>query len=221
MRTYSAEIEAAILEGVLMPREFLEIHARDRGDSSIHYERLWSDNYDITADVLDPDDGSTLSLAWKGVAGLVDIDPLPRVANLTVPRIAIQMLAIGDDIDRIIRTYDVRQAPMRLWRGYMNANSRKMVGPAELRFIGFVDEVTFPTGAEGGEMHVTLTCVSHSQEMTRSSSETRSHESQLRRNASDDFFKSAAAVGDQVFFWGQKQGKVETQSIGKLPAGAM
>lgn len=221
MRTYSPEIQTAIEQGVVMPREFLEIHARDRGDSSIHYERLWSDGYDITADVLDPDDGSTLTLDWQGAAGLVDIDPLPRVANLTVPRISIQMLAVGADIDRIIRTYDVRQAPVRLWRGYLDASSRKMVAPAELRFIGFVDEVDFPTGAEGSEAYVTLSCVSHSQEMTRSSTETRSHESQLRRNATDDFFKSAATVGDWVLFWGTKSGKVETQSIGKLPTGAI
>jgi len=221
VRTYSTEIEAAILENVIMPREFLEIWAKDRGDSSIHYERLWSDNYDITADVLDVDDGSTLSLAWQGVGGLVDIDALPRVANLTVPRIDIRLFAVGDDIDRIIRTYDVRQAPVRLWRGYMDTASRKMLGPAEPRFVGFVDEVTFPTGPDGAEVQVVLSCVSHSQEMTRSSTETRSHESQQRRHAGDDFFKSAATVGDWVLFWGQEKQALDVETIGKLPKGVM
>lgn len=217
MRTYGAAIEAAIIAGVVLPREFLEIWARDRGTNAIIKERFWSDNYAITAGVLDPDTGATDTQAWVGVAGLVDIDPIPRVANLTVPRIGISFVAVGANVDRILRTYDIRQAKVRIWRGYQDPASRKMVGPAEPIFIGYLDTPEDPLAAERSEGYVRFECVSHSQEMTRNSTETRSHESQQRRDPADDFFKSAATVGDETFFWGQAIGKIAVEGIGPVP----
>ncbi len=194
MRTYSAEIEAAIAAGRVMPREFLEIWARNRSTGAFHQERLWSNVRDIVAEVIDPDTGLPVSHTWTGAHGLVAVSAVPRVANM----------------DRILRTYDARLAPVRLWRGYQNLRSRRMVGPAESRFIGFVDKVSDPSGPEGAEVAVTLECVGHAQEMTRSSSETRSHESQQRRHPGDDFFKDAASVPDWPQFWGQKTGPIDT-----------
>lgn len=217
MKTYGAAIEAAIIAGVVMPREFLEIWARNRSTNAIVKERFWSDNYDITAEVLNPDTGAAESLAWVGASGLVDIDPIPRVANLTVPRVGISFVAVGANIDRILRTYDIRQAKVRIWRGYQNPTSRQMVGPAEPIFIGYLDTPDDPLGAEGTESYVRFECVSHSQEMTRSSTETRSHESQQRRDPADDFLKSAATVADQTFFWGTTIGKVTVDATGPVP----
>lgn len=217
MMTFGPEIDAAISAGVVLPREFLEIWARIRDTGAFHKERLWSDTYDVTAEVTDPETGLGVAHAWQGASGLVDIDAIPRVANMTVPRIGIQMVAMGPTITRILQTYDARQAPVFIWRGWQERRSRRLVAPAVLRFVGFIDTVDPVIAPEGGESVVRLECVSHSQEMTRASSDTRSDESQQRRSPGDTFFEGAATVGDQTFFWGGEVGKVDTVAPVKAP----
>ncbi len=73
------------------------------------------------------------------------------------------------------------------------------------RFIGFVDGVDIVTPAEGEEGSITLSCVSHTQEMTRSNPDTRSDASQRLRSATDDFFADTTVAGEWEIFWGMEQ----------------
>ncbi len=206
--------QAALLGKIIMPREFIELTVRNRSTGAAVIERLWSDRWTITADVQDVDSGGTVSATWLGAYGLIDMDPIPRVANLVVQRIEIRLMSIGVDVDRILRTYDPHQAKVRVWRGFLNTETRRMVAAAEPRFFGFVDEIDLPTAAEGSEAFVTLTCVSHTQEATRSNPDKRSDASQRRRSATDNFFGSAATVGEQTYHWGQAKAKVATVKPG-------
>lgn len=210
MKSILSANQTALLGSVIMPRDFLEITVRDRTTGAAVIERLWSDRGNITASVQDPDTGGTTSASWIGTYGLVDMDAIPRVGNLTVQSIEIRMLAFGVDTDRIFRLYDPAQAKVRIWRGLLNTQTRKMVAAAEPRFFGFLDDLTLPTPKEGSDGWASLTCVSHAQEASRSNPDKRSDASQKLRNATDTFFASAATIGEQTFFWGQSKGKVET-----------
>ena len=221
MITYSAAIEAAIQAGVVMPREFLEIGVKNRNTGAIVYERFWSDVGDLSADVTDPDTGTVQTYTFIGTYGLIEMDAIPRMANMTVPTVTISFAAVGADIDRLVRTYDARQARVRIWRGFLDTNTRRMIESAQPRFYGFVDQVELPTGTEDQEAVAKLICASHSQELTRFSTDTRSNASQIRRSATDDFFADASTIGNHVFFWGVVQGNVPVDPINKLPPGAL
>lgn len=214
MKTLSAPIAAAIAQRAVLPRDFLEITVRNRASGVAVYERYWTDVGNVVASVIDPDTGTTPSYTFTGTVGLVAIDNIPRVASLTVPTLTIRFAAIGVDIDRLVRTYDARQGIVRIWRGYLNRSTRALVAPAEPRFYGFIDGVSLPTGTETSEAYAELTCVSHSQELTRSSTDTRSDASQRLRSATDDFFGAASSIADDQFFWGQVHGKISA-NLGK------
>lgn len=196
----------AVSGTVLLPRDFLEITVKNRSTGASVVERLWSDTWDnFSASVRDPDTGGTGTYTWRGAYGLVDMDPIPRVSSIEVQRIDIRLLAFGSVTDEILRTYDPTLAPVRIWRGWLGKNTRKMAAAAEVRFLGFIDEISIPTLAEGEQGWATITCVSRTQEATRFNPDTRSDASQQKRSASDTFFRDAVNVGNWTIYWGQKK----------------
>lgn len=209
MRTLLPETAVALLGSVIFPRDFLEIKVRDRSTGAPVTERLWSDLYDTTASVVDLDTGSVVVANWQGASGLVDVSDLSFVSNLSVAECQINIAAYGVDTDRIFRLYDPDHASVRIWRGFLNVETRVLVAPAESIFIGEIDDIQLPVGADGEEAIATLTCLS-SQELTRSNPTTRSDQSQRLRDPDDAFFQYAATVADWVLWWGQTRGKIET-----------
>lgn len=210
-RNVSAENLAALEARQLVARDFLWIVARSRDDGSPVTEGLWSDVGDVSAAVLNPDTGLSVTRTWRGSGTLVTMDDIPLVANLTVQTVTIRLSQILDRINQLVRDYDCQQARVEVYRGLFDPNTRQMVAPAECRFVGFVDKIEIKTPSENEEGGVDLICASHTQEMTRSNPDTRSHESQQRRNAADTFYKDTAVVGDWELFWGSIKGKVPSQ----------
>jgi hypothetical protein len=205
-----ANVEA-LLGRTIFPRDFMEIRVKARDTGAFVTERLWSDRYDVNAAILDLDTGIPLSYTWQGAAGLIEISDLSFVSNLTVSEATVSLAAYGVDVDRLLRQYDAAQARVRIWRGFLDVETRQLVAPAEPIYTGEVDDIQLPTGADGEEAVATLTILA-SQELTRGNPETRSHSSQLRRNPNDDFFKYAATVGQWVMWWGQKRGVIPAES---------
>lgn len=211
MRNVSAENLAALEAHALVARDFLWIVARERGAGVPVAEGLWSDVGDVSAAVINPDTGLAVTRTWRGSSTLVAMDDIPLVANLTVQTVTIRLSQILERVNQLVRDYDCQQARVEVYRGLFDPNTRLMVAPAECRFVGFVDKIEIKTPSENEEGGVDLICASHTQEMTRSNPDTRSHESQLRRNATDTFYKDTAVVGDWELFWGSIKGKVPSQ----------
>lgn len=118
MRALLPANQAALLGSVIFPRDFLEITARDRVTGDPIIERLWSDRFDITASVVNPDTGLAFSAEFQGASGLVEADGILFVSNLTVQDLEIKFSAYGVDTDRLFRLYDPQHAPVRIWRGF-------------------------------------------------------------------------------------------------------
>lgn len=208
----------ALLGETVFPRDFIEIAAKNRDTGSVVYERLWSDIFDVSAQVFDPITESTVTKAFAGAGGLVEsAEGIPMVSDLTVQEVTLNFAAYGDDVDRILRLYDVKGAQIIIWRGFLNVETRLMVAPAETIFIGEINTVSLPTGEDGSEQYSQVVCVS-SQELTRSNPETRSDASQRRRSTGDTFFKYAAAVPDWTMWWGQKRANLDTGRRGRQAA---
>ncbi len=216
-RSLSSENYDALQQRRLVARDFIWFVVRDRGDGSPVTDGYWSDVGTIAAEVVDPDSGGAQLRSFFGAGGLISISDIPLVSTLTVQNVTITLSQVSDRINNLVRTYDCKQGTVQIFRGLFDPVSRQMVGPAFPRFVGFIDEAPIRTPKEGETGDVTLTCTSHTQEMTRANSDTRSDASQRLRSATDNFFQDAAVVGTWEHFWGREGGPIRTDGgAGKL-----
>lgn len=213
----SAEI-AAIQARTVVARDFLWITAKDRSTGNPSDYGFWNDHGTVTTSVVDGRTGATVSRDFYGVGMALNIGSIPLTADVTVRNVDIALPQIDDVAQLVVRGYDVRGAAIQLYRGYFDPATHSMVAAAKPRFVGYVDGAPIETPAEGGEGSITLNCVSTTRELTRISSESRSHESQISRAAGDAFYKDTGVVGDWVMFWGQAGG---SPSAGKTLGGAI
>lgn len=211
MRNISAANQAALEARQLVARDFLWLIVRDRITGAPVTDGVWSDVGNISAAVIHPDTGLPVTRDWYGSGTLVQIDDIPLVNNLSVQNVNVRLSQINDHAEELVRKYDCRQARVEIYRGLFDPDSRKMVAPAECRFIGFVDNIKIVTPSENEEGGTMLVCASHTQEMTRSNPETRSNETQILRDANDRFYMDAATVQEWEVFWGSEKGVVRTQ----------
>lgn len=208
MRNISADNLAALDARQLVPRDFLWIKARTMDTGAPHEGGFWSDVGNVAAEILDPNTGMAVTRNFEGSSTLISIDAIPLVANLSVQQVSIELSQIDASVELIVRGYDLRQAGVEIYRGLLSPQSRLLVAPALCRFVGFVDEVEIVTPQEGQPGAVKLSCVSHTQEMTRANADTRSDASQRRRSSTDNFFQDVTTIGEVEFFWGRHSGKV-------------
>lgn len=209
-RYISAANQAALSARQLVARDFLWIVAKDRATGAPVTDGMWSDVGDVPASVIDPDSGLEVTRNWYGSGTLVQISDIPLVSNLSVQNVTIQMSQVSEHVEQLVRQYDCKQGRVEIYRGLFDPESRQLVAPAECRFVGFVDEIEIKTPSENEEGSVTLTCASHTQEMTRANTETRSQATQAMRDPNDTFFKDADTVDSWEIFWGSEKGKVPT-----------
>lgn len=213
-RSLSSENYAALQSRQLEARDFIWFVVRSRVDGSPVTDSYWSDLGQITADVVDPDTGGTVSRTFFGADGLISISDIALVSTLTVQNVTVTLSQVSDRINDLVRTYDCKQGQVQIFRGLFDPLTREMVGPAFPRFVGFIDEAPIRTPKEGDTGDVTLTCTSHTQEMTRANSDTRSDTSQRLRSATDNFFADTAVVGEWTQYWGREGGPIRTISGG-------
>lgn len=201
----SAANLAAIADRRLFPRDFLWVTATRYSDGVEVAQGFWSDAGDISAEIFNPDTNAVEIRLFHGVGTLVSISTLADVSNLTVQELEIAIPpeeSFGQDL---LRIYDLRRAKVEIYRGFLDPASRRLVGPADPRFLGFIDEVEEDEDDAGNTTGVAK-CVSFTQELTRSNPDTRSDDSQRLRAATDDFLADVSTVGDWSLFWGQKSG---------------
>lgn len=202
MKTLSTQVADALAAGTLVPRDFLWITARDRATGAPVSHGMWSDRGTVSAPVIEPVSGVTVTRSWEGAGGLIEVRNVTLSLSLTVNTVEIVLSQIDAQAEQIVRGLDPRRAPVELYRGFLDPLTQQLVAPAVARFRGFVDGAPITTPAEGGEGSITLTCAAYTQELTRASASKRSDADQRRRDASDAFFKDVTTVGDWEIFWG-------------------
>ncbi|HTV69334.1 MAG TPA: hypothetical protein VMF90_12425 [Rhizobiaceae bacterium] len=208
MRAISSNNQAALEAKQLVARDFLWVEAREFVSRDPVSQGFWSGVGNVTAQVLNPLTGLSSERSWTGSGSLIQISDIPLVANGTVQSITIETSQLHAQVETVFRDYDCKQARIEVYRGLFDPTTRALVAPAFCRFFGFLDgdPITTPREGEGGKIE--LTAKSHTQEFIRSNPETRSQVSQIKRSATDIFYKDAGVVGDWEIFWNDKRGKV-------------
>lgn len=214
MRDLDPEEIAAIQARTVVARDFVWITALDRDTGEPVSQGFWNDVRTVTAAVKDGRTGVTESRDFVGIGGALQVGSIPLTADITVRSVDVELPQLDNIVQLLVRGYDVRGAPMQIYRGYFDPATRVLVAAAKPRFVGYVDGAPIVTPAEGGEGSITLKCVSTTRELTRTSSEVRSHESQLARTGgADDFYIDTGVVGEWDIAWGQNRGQVADTGV--------
>lgn len=207
-RYLSTEDQELISQGAISARDFLTIYARRRDTGSIVVDSMWSDYGNINTSVINPDTGLVETRAFYGSGNLVSISDIPLVSNLTAQDITVELSHLAANAEALVREYDVRQSVIQIFRGLFNVETRRMITPAFPRFSGFIDTIQISTPSENEEGRTSMTCASHTREITRANTATRSHASQRLINPNDTFYKDSASTSSWEIWWGQERGKV-------------
>lgn len=203
MRALSTAAFDALCSGGMVARDFVWFTVRNRDTGAPYSEGYWTDVGLVDAEVINPDTGAVVVRQFRGAGTLISSDPIPLISNLTVRSIDLSLSQVHDRINELIRGFDPKQGRVEIFRGVFDPTSRLLVAPATPRFVGFIDAVKIRTPPEGEVGSVTVTCKSHSQELTRSNPATRSSADQRRRHGTDSIFKDASVAGQVEIFWGE------------------
>lgn len=197
---------------VVSARSFVTIYARTRDTGDEVPFHFWNDAGPTTVTVLDELAGGTDTRTFVGGA-IVSISDIRLTSDIAVRTVDIAMSAIHASVIDMVRTHDIRAARVQIYRGYLDPATLTASEEAISRFVGFVDRAPIGTSAEGGASAITITCASHTRELTRKSTDVRSHESQLKRAAGDTFYKDTGVVGDWDISWGENRKKAGSGGI--------
>lgn len=211
MRNISPQNQLLLESGSIVARDFIWFTVRNRQTNAPITEGIWSGVENITAMVREPDLQIVVTRPFTGAGTLVAVENIPMTSNLTVQNVTIDASQVQGDIERIVRDYDCQQGRVEIYRGLFDPATNKQLDAAECRFVGFIDEITIETPSENEDGSVQFSCVSHTQEITRANSETRSTAYQYLRLAGDDFFKDAETAPEWELFWGSEKGVIPTQ----------
>jgi hypothetical protein len=205
-RSISAENYEALQARRLIARDFIWFEVKDRVTGAPVYDGYWSDVGTYNFPVVDPNTGGTSTRQFVGANTLISVSDIVMMSNLTVQTATIVLSQVADRVNDLVRTYECKQGIVQIFRGMFDPDTRQLVSPAEPRFVGFIDDIPIKTGAEGEQGDITITCTSHTQEMTRSNPDTRSDASQQLRYSGDDFFADVSVVGEWDQWWGKTNG---------------
>lgn len=211
MRVISPQNQALLASGSIVARDFIWFRVRNRNTGDAVTEGIWSGIENVNAMVREPDLQIVTTRPFTGAGTLVSVDDVAMVSNLSVQNITIDASQVSGDIERIVRDYDCQQARVEIYRGLFDPSTNQQLDAAECRFVGFIDEIEIDTPTENSAGSVKFQCVSHVQEVTRASAETRSTAYQYLRQYNDDFFKDAETAPDWELWWGSEKGKVPAQ----------
>lgn len=204
MRALDPATAAALESGRIVPRDFLWLVPRDRDTGAARPMGFWSDLGGVEAIVIDPVTDLPIAREYSGAGDLISVGAVPLATGFAVQTVPITLSQITPGAAMAVRGYDLRRALVELHRGYLDPDSGLLVAPAQCWFTGEIDAAPITTPAEGEEGAITLTAVSHAQELSRTNPAKRSDADQRQRSPGDGFYRHAATVGSWTITWGQE-----------------
>lgn len=199
----SAATQAALEQRQVTIRDLVWFTVRDRDTGNPFSTGYWSDVGAVSAQVVNPQTGGTEARTFAGAGSLIQIGAIPRASVLTVQTVNMVLSQVANAND-LVRAYDAKQAGVEIYRALFNRGTLVQIDPAEARFVGYIDDMTINTPAEGGEGSIELTLTSSAYDLTRSNHATRSDVFQRQRNPADTGRRHVATVGTWDLKWGAR-----------------
>ncbi len=202
MRNISSALLAAITgarQNGIAPRTLVYVTAKNRTTGLPESIGVWSDHDDSNIPVLSGITGLQETRLYYGGGALLQVSDIPRVSDLTVQTVTVDLSQIADVAQRLVREYDVRLAKVEIHQVLLDPASGLPVSIDAPVFLGEVDGAPIKTPAIGGRGSISLKVISDAISMlTRTNPRKSSYEAQKRRQ------------GDE---WGLYSGTIETWNI--------
>lgn len=187
----------------LAAREALQVHnllwitARDRADNSPQSLGLWTG-----ADHMDVFIGGALR-TYHGVGGILDLEPLPATADLTVQTWGFQVSSLHAQVFEALRVYDARLAPVELHLLFCNPQTGNPLADPVRAFRGTVMELDLPVPEEGGVAAASVRCASDEWRLTRGLTVKRSDAALQAWGSGDRLRRHNVTSGSVTTAWGE------------------
>lgn len=207
MKNSSAEMVAALVaarDQGLAPRQFLLVQAKERS-TGLPFERgFWSGDEVITIAVPDRNTGVLVNKDFFGAMNL-NISPIPRVSDLTIQTVTVDLSQIAMAVQQIARQYDLRLAKADIYEVTLDPSTRLPVSSPEIVFLGEVNGNPIDTPAVGDDGKISLELNSDAISMlTRTNPSKSSYEGQKRRGG-DEMGLYSSTLSSWNVPWGQKR----------------
>lgn len=212
MRTVDGTTLAALQARNVKERTLLWLTAKDFSTGAAHAVGFWTDLGSVSMTVVSGQDGADATRTYVGAGTLLAVDDIPLTNNLGVRTINASLSQLDAATTDAIRGYDLKLAPVEIHRAVFTLGSWTLVAKPLPRFVGYVDQCLITTPSEGKrDGGVSLSIVSHTRELTRSNTDTRSDQSQQARHAGDRFYMYTSVVGTWQINWGKNKPEMTQQ----------
>lgn len=199
MRDLPVEIQAELAKrtGVNV-KTFLYVRARNRTTGEPEMVGFWN-GHDVATFVVDGQ-----SRIYHGAGSLLGVETYRQASGLHIRSLNIRLSVITPELDAALRLYDSKNAPVEVHQGFFSTETNELVAPLQRVFKGWINKFPVKMPAKGGNGTATVQMVSQSRMLTKKSGMRRSHETQIKRNPVDAFFKFVAITGQLQVAWGAK-----------------
>jgi hypothetical protein len=210
MRSYDNALLTALAERHLKARDLVVITPRDFQSGVQVQGYYWNELGTETLQVLDPATQTPVSHDFVGAGTNLVVGVIQMSNDLSIRTINITLNNCSPAIDTLVRGYDLRRAPVQVFRGFYNKAGGALAAPAISIFDGYVDACKINTGTvaatpgeQGQPGSVEVTCVTHSKTLTRVGNGKRSSTFQQQRLATDTFHQWDSVMQEVQIFWGR------------------
>jgi hypothetical protein len=197
MRSFHADIQAALDAGRVVRREFLRF---EFGTGTYGF---WTGIGKITYG----------GLEYQGAGSIIQISSLSGTLDGSSVPIQIRMSSIPNseltpDVLAGIENEDYSKRPVKLYRGFYDPANYNILDARWPYWSGTVDYVEHEI-EPGGQAHLIFHCESRRLDDQKTGYRMRSDEDQRLIHADDRFFEHVATAGSRPIYWGQKADKPE------------
>lgn len=204
MKNISAEFQAALSSAPnsgLVPRRLVTFHPKDRSTGEVVEIGIWNDIEDMNITVYSGLTGTAETRPFYGDVGL-SVGEVIRVSDLTMQTVAIEISQIADLSSEIARTYDARLAKCEIHDLLLDPVSRVQVAPAEIAFLGLVDDLTIDTPESGGDGKMTFSVISDAIAMLERINPMKSSYEGQKRRFGDEWGRYSSTIANWTVPWG-------------------
>ncbi len=195
------QLVAAQDDGII-PRQFVYVkNIQPFGGGAPVSFGFWTGDDDADFVVVDGETGAPVTRTYYGAVNMV-IDNIPRVSDMSIQTIEIQVSQIATATELLVRGYDVRLAKVEIHEMAMSNSSRLPVSEPEVVFLGQIDGAPIETPGIGEDGAITFAINSDAMSMLARVNPRKSSDQSQRRRSDDRFGQYSGSVRSWKIKWG-------------------
>ncbi len=186
----------------LAPRQFVYVkNVKPFGGGAAASFGFWTGDDDAIFTVIDGGTGLPVERSYYGAVNMV-VDNIPRVSDMTVQSIQIEVGQIATATELLVRGYDVRLAKVEIHEMALDPASRLPISDPEIVFLGQIDGAPIETPSAGEDGVITFSINSDAMSMLARVNPRKSSFQSQKRRADDRWGKYAGTVKNWPIKWG-------------------